>query len=378
MDLKIPGARWSGGGCWTIAVGVCLLLVQPSCSSGDSAEEGFSGGGSTTIEGGPPTGGGTGGSGAYGGYVSGGGGHAGGDGSVPKLGPPYPIVLAHGFFGFDQFAGFDAVTYFYQVRDHLATKGETNVFTPAVDPFNDSTTRGAELLIAIENVLLQTGHAKVNVIGHSQGGLDARVVASDRPDLVASVTTIAAPHAGTPIADVVTGAVSDPKTQELVDWLVKSIGYELWDASGKKTSLWKPLELLSKPGIEAFNQKYTDRAGVLYWSLTGRSDWKLAEMECKPDQGVAFIDKWKSETDPVETLLAPTEAYLSGGLTQPYANDGLVRVKDARWGTVLGCIPADHFDEIGQLFGDSPGLGNGFEHKELYADLVAFLRAQGL
>lgn len=362
----------------TIATAACLLLVEPGCGSSDAAEEGFSGGGSSHIDAGPTTGGGTGGFGAYGGSTAVGGTGGGADSSVPKLGPPYPIVLAHGFFGFDQFSGLDAVTYFYQVREHLASKGETDVFTPAVDPFNDSTKRGAELVIAIENILLQTGHAKVNIIGHSQGGLDARVVASERPEIVASVTTIAAPHGGTPVADVVTGTVSDPKTQELVDWLVKSIGYELWDAAGQKTSLWKPLELLSKPGIEAFNQKYPDRAGVVYYSLTGRSDWKLAELECKPDKNVPFIDKWKLEADPIETLLFPTEAYLSGGLAQPYTNDGLVRVKDSRWGTFLGCIPADHFDEIGQLFGDSPGLGNSFGHKGFYADLVAFLRTQGL
>ncbi len=70
--------------------------------------------------------------------------------------------------------------------------------------------------------------------------------------------------------------------------------------------------------------------------------------------------------------------YLDGGLGQPDANDGLVRVKDARWGTFLGCVPADHLDEVGQLFGDSAGIGNQFAHKELYVELAKYLRAQGL
>jgi len=298
--------------------------------------------------------------------------------AIPALGPPYPIVLVHGFFGFENFAGLDAITYYYKVKDHLAKQGETLVFTPAVDPFNDSTTRGAELEAAISKILADTGYAKVNIIGHSQGGLDARVVASNHPEWVASVTTIATPHLGTPIADVITGAVSDPKAQDLVDWLVKQLGYALWDAANQKTSLWKPLELFGKDGITKFNQQYPDRAGVLYYSITGRSDWKLAELECKPDQNVPFVDKWKLETDPVDSLLFVSEGYLSGGLAQPYANDGLVRVKDAKWGTFLGCIPADHLDEIGQLFGDSPGLGNSFDYREFYASLVAWLRARGL
>jgi len=41
----------------------------------------------------------------------------------------------------------------------------------------------------------------VNLIGHSQGGLDVRYVAAVRPDLVASVTTIGAPHQGAQVAD---------------------------------------------------------------------------------------------------------------------------------------------------------------------------------
>jgi triacylglycerol lipase len=357
------------------------LIAAGACGGSDSADEGYSGAGGGT--GGSATGGSGGAPSGGGGSATGGALDAGPEGgphadAAPKLGPPYPIVLAHGFFGFEKFAGLDAITYFYKVKSELAAKGEANVFTPAVDPFNDSTSRGAQLEAEIEKVLAQTGHAKVNIVGHSQGGLDARVVAHDRPDLVASVTTVATPHQGTPIADVLLGLVSDPGAKELVDWLVKQIGYALYDTTGKKTSIWKPLELFSKPGIAAFNQKYSDRASVRYWSLTGRSDFKLAELDCKPDAVVPFIDKWKLETDPVDALFLISEAYLDGGLGQPDGNDGLVRVKDARWGTFLGCVPADHLDEVGQLFGDSPGIGNQFSYKELYVELVKYLRAQGL
>lgn len=368
---KLSGMRWQ----WLAAE--IALVCAGACGSGESADEGYSGGGGALAGGGGQSG--AGGTVASGGVAAVGGKQdAGSDADAgKKLGPPYPVVLAHGFFGFEKFAGLDAVTYFYEVKQALAAQGELQIFTPAVDPFNDSTHRGGQLEAEIEKILAQTGHARVNLIGHSQGGLDARVVAHDRPDLVASVVTIATPHGGTPIADVLLGLVSDPGTQDLVDWLVKQIGYALWDKAGKKTSIWKPLELFSKAGIAAFNDKYPDRAAVRYWSVTGRSDFKLAESDCKPDQPVPFIDQWKLEVDPVDGLLAVTEAYLDGGLGQPDANDGLVRVKDARWGTFLGCVPADHLDEVGQLFGDSPGLGNSFKHKPLYVELVKYLRAQG-
>jgi triacylglycerol lipase len=359
-------------GSWLALAAGLALVTAAACGSSDSADEGFSAGGGAGT-GGTTSGGGGHPSGGYGAIDAG---DAASEDAAPKLGPPYPIVLAHGFFGFEQFAGIDAITYFYQVKDALAAAGEPMVYTPAVDPFNDSTYRGAQLQAEIEKILDQTGYAKVNIIGHSQGGLDARVVASDRPDLVASVTTIATPHQGTPIADVIIGAVSDPNTQKLVDWLVQQIGYALYDTTGQKTSLWKPLELFSKDGIAAFNQKYPDRAGVRYWSLSGRSGWSLGVVACKPDQNVPFVDKWQLETDPTDALLSVTETFLSGSLNQ-LPNDGLVRVEDAKWGTFLGCVPADHLDEIGQLLGDSPGLGNQYDYLELYLELVKYLRAQG-
>jgi triacylglycerol lipase len=48
----------------------------------------------------------------------------------------------------------------------------------------------------IENALAQTGR-KIHLIGHSLGGVIARSIASQRPDDIASVITLAAPFRGT-------------------------------------------------------------------------------------------------------------------------------------------------------------------------------------
>jgi triacylglycerol lipase len=69
---------------------------------------------------------------------------------------------------------------------------------------------------------------------------------------------------------------------------------------------------------------------------------------------------------------------LDGGIGDGMPNDGLVTAESARWGQFLGCLPADHIDEVGQILGDSPGLGNSWDHRELYAGVVALLRARGL
>lgn len=297
---------------------------------------------------------------------------------APRLGAPYPIVLAHGFFGFEDFAGLGFVDYFWEVRGELAAHGETRVYTPAVDPFNDSETRGRALLAHIERILDETGHARVNLIAHSQGGLDARVVANLRPDLVASVTTISTPHGGTPAADVALRLVSEPRLQELLDALVRVIAAPLYDAAGAETSVFAPLRLFSRDGIAAFNALHPDEPSVQYFSIAGRSDRALAVTLCRVSDRPEFLRRYDSMTDPIDPLLVVPEAIIDGRLLDPTPNDGLVPVQSARHGRFLGCIPADHLDEIGHLFGDSPGLFNGFDHRVFYRDLVGWLRERGL
>lgn len=293
-----------------------------------------------------------------------------------RLGPPYPVVLAHGFFGFDDFAGAGFLTYFYEVEEDLTARGE-DVRITTVDPFNDSTVRGTALVERIEAILAESGHAKVNIVGHSQGGLDARVVASMRPDLVASIVTVATPHEGTPLADIIVGLVQDDRLGRLVDAFVRVIGAPLFDELGNETSVVTSLRQLSTAGAMDFNMRYPDPEGVPIYSIGGRSDRHRARTACASENTPAFMAMWESERDPIDPLLSLSEEILDGGLTAPFPNDGLVRVADSKRGTFLGCIPADHLDQVGQLLGDSPGLFNDFDHKVFYRELVAWLRAQG-
>ena len=300
-------------------------------------------------------------------------------GFVPeKKGPPYPVVLALGFFGFEAFAGIDQISYFYGVKDALSLRGEKQVFTPAVDPFNDSATRGAQLLAHVEEVLRETGAAKVILIGHSQGGLDARVVAHEHPELVAAVVTVGTPHRGSPVGDLATKAISDPKARDAVDELVRFIGGSLWTESRKETSLFAALGQFSTGGIGAFNAKYTDAPSVPYFSFAGRSGNRLGRGACDVPGRPIFVTEWDSTLDPTNAGLVATELYLEDNWFDPEPNDGLVTVSSAKWGTFLGCVPADHLDEIGQLFGAKPGLFNDWKHVDFYMDVIAMLRARGL
>src|SRR5262249_6265313 len=60
-----------------------------------------------------------------------------------------------------------------------------------------------QLIHDLDTLRALYGYSRFNLIGHSQGGPTARYVASVRPDLVASVTSIGSPHTGSKTADAI-------------------------------------------------------------------------------------------------------------------------------------------------------------------------------
>jgi pimeloyl-ACP methyl ester carboxylesterase len=66
---------------------------------------------------------------------------------------------------------------------------------------NFTEVRGEQLIRDLDTLRAIYGHSRFNLIGHSHGGPTIRYVASVRPDLVASVTSIGAPHTGSKVAD---------------------------------------------------------------------------------------------------------------------------------------------------------------------------------
>ena len=115
----------------------------------------------------------------------------------------YPLVFSHGMAGFIN-VGADplGVDYWYQILPDLARNG-ASAWATRVSPFNSTAVRGEQLLQQVLEIRAITGAPKVNLIGHSHGGPTIRYVAGVRPDVVASLTSIAGPHKGSPVADLV-------------------------------------------------------------------------------------------------------------------------------------------------------------------------------
>ncbi len=291
---------------------------------------------------------------------------------VPPVEPPaapYPIVLAHGMFGFDSIAGLD---YFYGIGDALTASGRV-VFAPRVDAIQAPDIRGAQLIAAIEDARAKTGALKVIVIGHSQGGLDARWAALHDADSIAAIVTVAAPHRGSPVADVATGLLPGNSTIAL-DVLANLFGAP---TSGSSSSFQGAMVALSSAGATQFNALVPDVPGMPYYSIAGRSN--LAHADACPPAAADFMATWDGSVDPIKAELLPVAAILDAAVSPATpTHDGLVTVESAKWGTFLGCVPADHFDEVCQVAGQSPGLYNDFDCLGFWRGLERYLRSHEL
>lgn len=118
---------------------------------------------------------------------------------VPRL--DAPIVLAHGLFGVQriQLGHLTVSAYFRDIPEYLQSAGN-RVLAPQVPPIAGVELRARRLGMKIDAAF---PGEPVHLIGHSMGGLDARLLASDPAwaGRILSLTTIATPHLGSPLAD---------------------------------------------------------------------------------------------------------------------------------------------------------------------------------
>ena len=259
----------------------------------------------------------------------------------------YPIVLVHGLFGFDNIG---PVEYFYGIPSALRADG-AKVFVVQVSAANSTEVRGEQLLTQVKQILAATGAAKVNLMGHSHGGPTSRYVASVRPDLVASVTSIGGVNKGSAVADLIlgvapAGSFSNTVLVSITNGLGTIIDF-LSGGAGQTQNSLAAAQSLSTAGSAQFNAAhpegvpttacgegaYTAR-GVAYYSWSG----------AKP---------YTNLLDVMDPALALTSLAFSGA-----KNDGLVSSCSSRLGRVIRDDYAmNHMDEVNQTI----GLVNLFE-----------------
>jgi len=249
-------------------------------------------------------------------------------GALDRMGPRYPIVLVHGMVG-EVEVGTSRAGYFRGVADRLRTAG-IEVHAPRVSPAAPVSVRARELVLQIDKITAR----RVNIIAHSMGGLDARYAIAHLglADRVASLTTIATPHHGTPLADVGTS------------FLGRKLGLRKL-LSATRLNLDGVYDLTTS-SASAFNRRVKNAPGVRYACV------------------LAGTDGMNTAVNP---LLRPVHRFLSSRLGP---NDGLVPMSSQVWGEIIDEIDADHWAQI--------GWSTRFDAPAFYERLVHTLRTRGL
>lgn len=283
-------------------------------------------------------------------------------------GPPYPVILHHGFAGFRDIG---PIHYFFNVARDLRSRGEV-VYEAEVAPFDSVATRARQLAAFVDRVLRETGSAKVIIIAHSQGGLDSRYMISSLGygDRVALLVTISTPHRGTPVADTVLGFIPGA-TESFINAIAMLFAWTYNDVR-TRMDLYASLLSLSEREATAFNEANPDDARVRYWSWAGRSNLRTGVAVC----GDARYENEPYRVDSTYLPLAPFATLIEGLDPLHNVNDGMVSVRSARWGEFQGCVAADHFDEIGQI-AHTGAIASGFDHLAFYRRIVSDARAAG-
>lgn len=256
----------------------------------------------------------------------------------------FPIVLVHGWTGWDAVGPLE---YFYNVADELTDLGYP-VHVVRLDPYNHTDVRAAQLGDEIDLVLPQWRARKVDLIGHSQGGIDGRGVIGTYGygDRVSALISIGSPHRGTFIADAALGLAPGP-VEDVAGLLLNFLGAVTAQEQSDAIASFESLSEAHMVG--EFNPMNPDDERVQYISYTGRT--------C---DALDFLDPEMNCQDLVDPLIGwgYDILKLSRG-----PNDGLVTVDSARWGDYRGEMIADHIDEVGQVLGITDPK---FDHLEFY------------
>jgi triacylglycerol lipase len=246
----------------------------------------------------------------------------------------HPVVLIHGLGARSSFGPFD---YFYGLPPRLREAG-TRVFIAELPVFDSIARRAQALIEQIEREFPEG--EKVNLVGHSLGGLDARYLARTlAPSRVASVTGIGTPNHGTGIADLVFKHVPGPAF-DAANRLMGALGWTL-DAFR---------EIAPEPMRGEFGARLAPAPGVGYFSATS-----------------AIPRGFMLYSLPTFWIPHSLLKRLEG------ENDGFVSENSARFGEHIVTARGDHYAQIGHFLGRTRGL----DYLDFYGRIFGRLAREG-
>ncbi len=259
----------------------------------------------------------------------------------------YPILLVSGLGLADHHSLYN---YWGTIPDYLKEHGAP-VFTANQDAFTSNVDNAIKLKYRVFEVLEKSKKDKVNIIGHSKGGIEARYMISrlEMANHVSSLTTLSSPHHGSGIADIILGRIKIGRiaTARLVNIYARLVGDKRPDSLRATISV-------SSEGMKSFNKDVIDHPKVYYQSYAGHINKNYPNI------------MWRT----LARLLYTVDG----------KNDGLVSIQSAKWGNYRGLIQSEDCDSVSHL--DMVGLNTftgvkAFDYKKWLANLVNDLKHRG-
>ena len=117
--------------------------------------------------------------------------------STQTAADPLPVVLVHGL-------GEDASIWqtWEALLEEDGIPSYTITFQKSDDRCGAAIAHATELAERIQEIKRETGSERVNIVGHSKGGIDARVYLANGTAEVENLIMIGTPNAGTPLAEM--------------------------------------------------------------------------------------------------------------------------------------------------------------------------------
>lgn len=276
---------------------------------------------------------------------------AGGNSDGDKCKTKYPVVLSHGMGAQYEIAW--GITHYWnnipgELRDHGA-----EVYITSVNALDGTVAKANAWKRQVLEILAVTGAGKINLIGHSHGSIYSRYAISNLgvSPVVASHTSIAGPHRGSSIAELVLKiCLKIPIADNILNALVIFI---MGDQNPNTIQNLK--DLTRDYMVNVFNPATPNKSGVYYQSYAYR---------VKSFLGAGLF-----------ALTWPIQKNIEG------ENDGLVAVSSAKWGNFRGVSEGaswlgagvNHLAAVDMLFGITPG----FDAPGHFVNIVADLKAKG-
>lgn len=230
----------------------------------------------------------------------------------------YPILLVHG-------AGLRDLkwpVYWGRIPKTLEAGGAV-LFYGKQDCWATIEENAKTLKSRIRDILEETGSEKINIIAHSKGGLEARMVASSlgMGEKIASITTIGTPHRGSKTIDRIIKAPTSffNITSFAVNNWVGLIG-------DTRPDFYSVCRSFTTEYADRFNEENPDVTGIFYQSFSGTMKHPWSDINLSTANIVVKI--------------------IEGD------NDGLVTVESAKWGEKFTLLKGNtgrgvsHLDEI--------------------------------